>query len=86
MSNHHIALASAAALFVFLFIVGFIPTPQDPIDRLRLRFFDLSRLPRADAIDELDPRIQSLTKRFPGKSYRWYLQWLVRDLERAKEL
>ena len=52
----------------------------------RLRFFDLSRLPRAEAIDELDRRIQSLTKKFPGKSYRWYLQWLVRDLERAKEL
>ncbi len=86
MNPYVIGAAAVGALFVFLFVLGFARTPVDAVDALRLRFFMLSRLQRADAIDELERRIQALTQRFPGKSYRWYLQWLVRDLERAKEL
>ena len=52
--------------------------------RLKERFISLSRLGRAKAEVELLDRVESLSERFPGKSYVWYLEWLVTDLERAK--
>lgn len=82
---HPMFLTVIAGLFVFLFILGFLMTPEDPIAVLRDRYFALVRLPRGEAVRELDHRIEGLTVRFPGKPYTWYLRWLVRDLERAKD-
>ena len=70
--------------FVVAFLLGFAKKPPDPIRRLKERFISLSRLGRAQAEVELLDRVESLSERFPGKSYVWYLEWLVTDLERAK--
>lgn len=70
--------------FVVAFLLGFAKRPPDPIKRMKERFIMLSRLSRAQAEEELLDRVESLADRFPGKSYYWYLEWLVTDLERAK--
>lgn len=70
--------------FVIIFLLGFAKRPPDPIRRLKERFIALSRLGRAQAEVELLDRVEALSDRFPGKSYVWYLEWLVTDLERAK--
>lgn len=70
--------------FSVAFLLGFAKAPPDPIRALKARFIVLSRLSRAQAEVELLDRVESLSDRYPGKSYRWYLEWLVTDLERAK--
>lgn len=71
-------------LFVIAFLLGFAKRPPDPIRRMKKRFITLSRLTRAQAEEELLDRVEALSEKFPGKSYLWYLEWLVTDLERAK--
>lgn len=71
-------------LFVIAFLLGFAKRPPDPLRRMKDRFISLSRLSRAQAELELLDRVESLAGRYPGKSYHWYLEWLVTDLERAK--
>ena len=80
-----ILAAAIAGLSTLLFLGGLLTRPYDPIVQLRNRYYELSRLTRADARIELGDRVEALTVKFPGKSYGWYLRWLVRDLERAKE-
>jgi hypothetical protein len=80
----YIVLLVVGWLFVITFGVGFARKPVDPIRTLKNRFITLSRLSRAQAEAELLDRVESLAERFPGKSYGWYLEWLVTDLERAK--
>ena len=70
--------------FTVAFLLGFAKTPPDPIRQLKTRFIVLSRLSRSQAEVELLDRVESLADRYPGRSYRWYLEWLVTDLERAK--
>lgn len=70
--------------FVVAFLLGFAQRPPDPIRAMKERFIALSRLSRAQAEVELLDRVESLADRIPGKSYHWYLEWLVTDLERAK--
>ena len=77
--------AGIAVIFVAVFLGGLVIPPRDPIAELRARYVELSRLTRADAKQQLADRIEALTLKFPGKTYTWYLKWLVRDLERAKE-
>ena len=77
-------LVVLVCLFVVIFLFGFSVKPPDPIKELKTRFLSLSRLSRAQAEAELLDRVEALSERFPGKSYRWYLEWLVTDLERAK--
>ena len=77
-------LAVLAVAFVVAFFHGFIQQPPDRIAEAQARFIDLSRLPRAQALAELHERVEKLTARFPGKTYLWYVEWLVTDLERAK--
>ena len=78
-------VASLAVLFGVLFIAGFLRKPRDPVAELHARYLDLSRLTRREATRQLDERVEALTEKFPGKTYGWYLKWLVRDLERAKK-
>ena len=73
-----------AALFCALFVYGFLQSKPDPAAVLRDRYLRLMRVPRHEAEAQLAERLEGLCARFPGKSYRWYLQWLVTDLERAK--
>ena len=73
-----------ASTFTVVFLLGFAQTPPDPLRVMKGRFITLSRLPRAQAEAELLDRVESLADRYPGKSYHWYLEWLVTDLERAK--
>ena len=77
-------VAAIAAIFGALFLVGLVLPPPDPIASLKRQFRVLSRLSAAQADEALAERVEALTRRFPGKSYRWYLQWLVTDLQRAK--
>jgi hypothetical protein len=71
-------------LFVIAFVAGFAQRPPDPIRRLKERFVALSRLARPQAEAEMLDRVEALSEKYPGKSYQWYLEWLVTDLERAK--
>ena len=73
-----------AAVFSGLFLYGFVQTRPDPSNALRERYLKLVRLSRADAEHQLAERLESLSRRFPGRTYGWYLNWLVNDLERAK--
>ena len=75
-------LVLGCAFFV-AFLLGFAKRP-DPIRKAKERFIALSRLSRGQAEAELLDRVEALSERFPGKSYLWYLEWLVTDLERAK--
>ncbi len=75
------------ALFLIVFLLGFAKRPVDPLKRMKERFIALSRLSRlsrAQAEAELLDRVESLADKYPGQSYHWYLEWLVKDLERAK--
>ena len=83
MTPLHVVLA-AAALFSLLFLYGFVRTPVDRGAVLRERYLKLVRLSRADGEAQLAERLESLSQRFPGRTYAWYLNWLVNDLERAK--
>ena len=73
-----------ATAFLIAFMLGFAQRPADPIRRMKERFIALSRLGRAQAEVELLDRVESLADKYPGRSYHWYLEWLVTDLERAK--
>jgi hypothetical protein len=73
-----------AAVFALLFLYGLLVRPSDPSARLREQYLKLVRLSRADGEAQLAERLESLSKRFPGRTYAWYLKWLVNDLERAK--
>jgi hypothetical protein len=77
--------AAIAVVFSALFLVALVLPPRDPIAHLRRRYMELTRLSREEARTQLERRIEGLTVRFPGKTYSWYVQWLVRDLERAKD-
>ncbi|MFZ5444454.1 MAG: hypothetical protein ACOZQL_30965 [Myxococcota bacterium] len=79
-----LGLAGLMVLFLVIFLFGLAQKPPDPIRALKERFIVLSRLSRGQAEAELLDRVEALAERFPGKSYRWYLEWLVTDLERAK--
>jgi hypothetical protein len=67
-----------------LFGAGFLRPPVQRAARLKRRFTVLSRLGKAEGEAELRDRVEALAERFPGKTYVWYLEWLVTDLERAK--
>ena len=83
--SHLVLLAVVGAVLLLLAAASvFARRRPDPIARLKRQFVKLSRLPRGQAEDELMDRIDALALRYPGKSYAWYLQWLVTDLERAK--
>ncbi|MFT3707626.1 MAG: hypothetical protein QM817_08155 [Archangium sp.] len=73
-----------ACAFVIAFLLGFARKPPDPIQQAKERFIVLARLGRVQGEAELRDRVEALAERFPGKSYLWYLEWLVTDLERAK--
>lgn len=77
-------ISAVAAVFAVLFVFGFLATPPDPSASLRLKYLKLVRLSRPEGEAQLAERLEALSRRFPGKSYGWYLSWLVKDLERAK--
>ena len=73
-----------AAVFAVLFLWGLVQTRPDPVAELRDRYLKLVRMAPAEGRAHLAERLESLSQRFPGRSYVWYLRWLVKDLERAK--
>lgn len=83
MTPLHVA-AGTAGLFVVLFLYGLLQRKPDPATGLREKYLKLVRLSRADGEAQLAERLESLSQRFPGRTYRWYLAWLITDLERAK--
>ncbi len=84
MSSVFVLLAVITITFTAVFVVGFARKPPDRVKQLKARFAKLSRHARGRADAELMERVEALSERFPGKSYVWYLEWLVTDLERAK--
>jgi hypothetical protein len=83
MSPLHLVVG-IAAVFSVLFFYGFARSKPDPAAALRDRYLRLMRLPSAEGESHLARRLESLSERFPGRSFEWYLNWLVKDLERAK--
>jgi hypothetical protein len=77
-------VAGIGVIFAALFLYGLVHAPADRAAGLRQRYLKLLRLTQGDGEAQLADRLESLSRRFPGRSYRWYLAWLVRDLERAK--
>jgi hypothetical protein len=73
-----------ATVFTVLFLYGLLKTQPDPSEVLRDRYLRLMRLGRAEGELHLAERLETLSARFPGRSFHWYLSWLVKDLERAK--
>ncbi|MBL8950306.1 MAG: hypothetical protein JNK82_05995 [Myxococcaceae bacterium] len=73
-----------AAVFALLFVYGLFSRPADRSAFLREKYLKLVRLARPEGEAQLAERVEKLSLRFPGKSYAWYLNWLVTDLERAK--
>ena len=83
MSPFHLAVG-IAAVFSVLFVYGLLQSKPDAGNVLRERYLKLVRLSRADGEHQLAERLETLSKRFPGRTYSWYLNWLIKDLERAK--
>ena len=83
MMPQHLVIG-IAAVFSVLFVFGLFHTPVDRSAVLRERYLKLVRLARHDGEAQLAERLESLSQRFPGRTYAWYLNWLVKDLERAK--
>lgn len=77
-------VAGIAAVFSVLFVYGLVSVRPDPSEALRARYLKLVRLSRAEGEHQLAERLEALSRRFPGRTYAWYLNWLVKDLERAK--
>jgi hypothetical protein len=77
-------VAGIGIVFSVLFLYGLVQPKADPSAGLRERYLKLVRLSRAEGEAQLAERLEALGQRFPGRSYRWYLEWLVNDLERAK--
>ena len=76
--------AGVAGAFALLFLWGLVQTQPDPAAIWRARYLNLMRLSEVEGRAHLAQRLEALSQRFPGKSYTWYLRWLVNDLERAK--
>ncbi|MBK7863348.1 MAG: hypothetical protein IPJ65_33060 [Archangiaceae bacterium] len=83
MNPRHLALA-IAVVFALLIFYGLVAQEADRSAALRRKYLKLVRLSKAEGEAQLAERLESLSRRFPGKTYRWYLSWLVNDLERAK--
>ena len=79
-----ILLGASGGVFAVLFVLGFLIPPTNPIKTLTRAYLRLSHVPRGQARTELAERVELLSQRFPGKTHRWYLDWLVTDLKRAK--
>ncbi|MHB8874668.1 MAG: hypothetical protein ACYC8T_13345 [Myxococcaceae bacterium] len=77
-------IAGIAIVFAVLLGWGFLQSGPDPVVPLKARYLALLRMSRAEGQAHLAERLESLSQRFPGRSYVWYLRWLVKDLERAK--
>ena len=77
-------VSGIAGLFAVLVLWGFVQTRPDPVAQLRARYLALMRLSPVEGQVHLAERLESLSQRFPGKSYVWYLNWLITDLQRAK--
>ncbi|MBI3182146.1 MAG: hypothetical protein HYZ28_08370 [Myxococcales bacterium] len=84
MSPLHL-VAGISIVFAVLFLHGLLQRRPDPALSLRARYLALTRLSPAEARAHLAGRLESLSERFPGHSYVWYLSWLVKDLERSKQ-
>lgn len=76
-------LLGGATVFFVVFAVGFLTSPPDPIAVLRRDYLQLIHL-GAESEEHLSQRLEALRAKNPGKTERWYLQWLVDDLRRAK--
>jgi hypothetical protein len=83
MTSVHL-VAGMAGVFVLLFVYGLLTKSPDPSGALRERYLSLVRLSRSEGEAQLAERLEGLSRRYPGRTYRWYLHWLVTDLERAK--
>lgn len=84
MNESTMFLAALGVVFAIVFLVGFVKTPTNSVAALKARYHALSRVAKHQAESDLHDRLVALAERFPGKTERWYLQWLVTDLERAK--
>ena len=73
-----------SGLFTLLFFYGLLRPLPDPSAALRERYLSLIRMGRSEGLAHLDDRLSSLSQRYPGRTYSWYLKWLVTDLQRAK--
>ncbi len=77
-------LEGTAAVFGLVLLLGLLLRPPNPIAELTRSYLQLAHLPRSHARAQLAERVEALSHRFPGETYRWYLEWLVTDLKRAK--
>ena len=77
-------IAGIAAIFAVLFLYGALSVTPDVDGQLRSRYLSLMRLGRVAGEAQLAERLETLSAKHPGHTYRWYLTRLIRDLERAK--
>ncbi len=77
-------MLGVGVVFAVLFLAGLLRSAPDPEAVLKAQYFELSRLSPTEAPVDLADRVDALSRRFPGHTYLWYLDWLVKDLKRAK--
>ncbi len=78
-----IIIAVIAVMFgVYMFVRGRGPSPKTA--ELKRRYFRLLNQPQGYAEEVLERTIASLRQKYPGRSYGWYLEKAVYDLERDR--
>lgn len=79
-----LVIATVAAIFGVLFLVGLLMPPPDPIALLEREYVTMMRLGTREGRLHLNERMEAMRERRPGQTDLWYLQWLVDDLRKAK--
>ncbi len=77
--------AAVAAGFGVIFVAGFLVSPPDPVRQLTALYVKLMRLGPAQGRAHLALQLEKVSAENPGRSHVWYLQKLVRELQRAKD-
>jgi hypothetical protein len=77
-------VANAQDRTMALNALGLEMPPEVEIERLTREFLKTARVHGDDGRSYVDKRIEGVRQRFPGKDTRWYLEWLIDDLRRAR--
>jgi hypothetical protein len=79
-----LALAALALIAAYLWYSRPSARRARRTRRLEQRYLRRSSLPHALALQALDRHIDGLQERYPDRSYDWYLDRVLADLERDR--
>jgi hypothetical protein len=64
--------------------LGLEAPPEVELEGLTREFLKMARVFGSEGQSYADKRIEGVKQRFPGHDTRWYLEWLIDDLRRAR--